>query len=83
MKPLRCRFKPQQLVVWLKQPICVDRIRARKNGRPGETVPGPGRIILDQLENIYGQKFADRWKFVEYAEKYHLELDLTSPPAGK
>ncbi len=44
-----------------------------------KTLPGPGRIILNQLENSYGRKFADRWDFVRYAEENELGLERTSP----
>src|SRR5262249_41971642 len=59
------RFSTQQLVDLLKQPTCIGRAR---------------RLILDQLENRYRQKFTDHWDFVRFAEKQKLGLDLTSPP---
>jgi hypothetical protein len=49
----------------LKQPICFGEAR---------------RVILNQLENRYRQKFSDHWDFVRFAEKQKLNLDLTSPP---
>jgi hypothetical protein len=65
LKPLPCRFSTQELVDLLKQPTCIGTAR---------------RVILDQLEHRYHQKFADHWDFVRYAEKQKLGLDFTSPP---
>jgi hypothetical protein len=65
LKPLPCRFSTQELVDLLKQPTCIGRAR---------------RVILDQLENRYLQKFTDHWDFVRFAEKQKLKLDFTTPP---
>jgi hypothetical protein len=65
LKPLPCRLSTQALVDLLKQPTCIGQAR---------------RIILDQLENRYRQKFADHWAFVRFAQKQKLDLDFTTPP---
>src|SRR5262249_39308218 len=65
LEPLPCRFSTQELVELLKPPTCFGQAR---------------RVILDQLENRYRQKFADHWDFVRFAEKQKLGLDFTSPP---
>jgi hypothetical protein len=41
---------------------------------------GVRRVILDQLGNRYGRRFATHWDFVRYAQDQHLELDFTTPP---
>jgi hypothetical protein len=65
LQPAPCRFPAQHLVELLKYPTCVGRAR---------------RVILDQLENRYRQKFADHWDFVRFARKQKLGLDFTTPP---
>jgi hypothetical protein len=65
LKPLPCRLSTQALVELLKQPTCIGLAR---------------RIILDQLEYRYRQKFADHWAFVRFAKKQKLDLDFTTPP---
>jgi hypothetical protein len=62
---LLCPLSAQQLVDLLKRPTWVG------TGR---------RLILDQLEARYRQRFADHWEFVRFAEEQGLGLDLTSPP---
>jgi hypothetical protein len=65
LEPLSCRLTTQQLVDLLKLHTC-----------PGEA----RRVVLDQLENRYGRRFADHWEFVQYAQDQKLDLDFTSPP---
>jgi hypothetical protein len=36
--------------------------------------------VLDQLGNIHGRRFANRWEFVRFAREKGLKLDFTSPP---
>ena len=38
------------------------------------------RVVLDQLENIHGRRFANHWEFVRFAREKGLKLDFTSPP---
>jgi hypothetical protein len=54
-----------QLVELLKHPLCVGEAR---------------RVLLDQLGNRYGQRFADQWEFVRFDREQSLGLDFTSPP---
>jgi hypothetical protein len=65
LEPPPCRLSPQQLVDLLKHPFCVDQAR---------------RVVLEQLENRYGRKFADHWEFVRFACAQNLGLDFTTPP---
>jgi hypothetical protein len=59
------RRSTPDLVELLKQPTCFGPAR---------------RVILDQLENRFRQKFADHWAFIRYAQEQNLGLDFTSPP---
>ena len=79
MKPIPCLLETQDLVELLKLPTCVESIQVRDWSGKAKMIPGPGRIILDQLEQRYGQRFRDRWEFVPYAEQHHLGLDFSSP----
>jgi len=63
--PLPCRLATQDLVELLKLPTCIGRVR---------------RVILDQLGNRYGCRFATHWDFVRYAQEQGLNLDFTTPP---
>jgi hypothetical protein len=63
--PLPCRLATQDLVELLKMPTCVGQVR---------------RVILDQLGNRYGRRFATHWDFVRYAQEQRLHLDFTTPP---
>jgi hypothetical protein len=65
LDPLPCRLSTPQLVELLKYPTYVGYAR---------------RLILDQLENRYGRKFADHWAFVRFAQQQNLGLDFTTPP---
>jgi hypothetical protein len=65
LEPLPCRLSTQDLVELLKQLTCVGPAR---------------RVILDQLEHRYRQKFADHWDFVRFAQEQRLGLDFTTPP---
>jgi hypothetical protein len=65
LEPMPFRFSTKKLVDLLKQPTCFGKAR---------------RVILDQLENRYRQKFTDHWDFVRFAEKQKLGLDFKSPP---
>src|SRR4051794_5449171 len=65
VEALPCRFSTQQLVELLKMPACIGEGR---------------RVILDQLGNRYGRRFADQWAFVRFATDEKLGLDFTSPP---
>jgi hypothetical protein len=65
LEPLPCRLSTPELVELLKQPTCIGPAR---------------RVVLDQLQNRYGQKFADQWAFVRFAQEQGLDLDFTSPP---
>jgi tRNA A-37 threonylcarbamoyl transferase component Bud32 len=64
-EPLPCRLATQDLVDLLKLPTCVRDVR---------------RVILDQLGNRYGRRFATQWDFVRYAQEQGLNLDFTTPP---
>jgi serine/threonine protein kinase len=55
----------QELVDLLKVPTCFGKAR---------------RVVLDQLENIHGRRFANHWEFVRFAREKGLKLDFTSPP---
>jgi hypothetical protein len=50
----------------LKMPTCVAEVLRR--------------VILDQLGNRYGRRFATHWDFVRYAPQQGLNLDFTAPP---
>jgi hypothetical protein len=65
LEPLPCRLSTQQLVELLKHPLFVNEAR---------------RIVLDQLGNRCGRRFADLWEFVAYAREHEPNLDLTTPP---
>jgi len=65
MPSISCCLETQDLVEMLKFPTCVGEVR---------------RVILDQLGNRYGQRFATHWDFVRYAEEHNLNLDFTTPP---
>jgi hypothetical protein len=65
LKPLPSRLSTRALVELLKQPSCVGWAR---------------RVILNQLEYRYRQKFADHWAFVRFAQKQKLDLDFSTPP---
>jgi hypothetical protein len=64
-EPLTCRLSTPQLVELLKHPLCVNEAR---------------RIVLDQLGQRYGRRFADLWEFVAWAGEHEPNLDLTTPP---
>jgi hypothetical protein len=64
-RPLPGRFTEQQLVDFLKLPICT------REGR---------QVILGRLGQQCGQVFADRWEFVDWARTHRPDLDLTSLP---
>jgi hypothetical protein len=64
-EPLPCRLSTQQLVELLKYPSCVGTAR---------------RVVLDYLGHRYQRRFADLWKFVDYAHEHLPGLDLTTPP---
>ena len=42
--------------------------------------PQARRVVLDQLGNIHGRRFANHWEFVRFAKEKGLKLDFTSPP---
>jgi hypothetical protein len=63
--PLPCRLTTQELVELLKIPTCVHQKRG---------------VILNQLGNRYGRRFATHWDFVRYAQEQRLNLDFTTPP---
>jgi serine/threonine protein kinase len=65
LEPLPCRLSTQQLVELLKHPLFVNEAR---------------RVVLDQLGNRYGRRFADLWEFVAWAQEHEPNLDLTTPP---
>jgi hypothetical protein len=52
--PPPCHLTPENLVVVLKHPFCVDEER---------------RSVLDQLENYYQRPFADHWEFVRFYQE--------------
>lgn len=64
-EPYPCRLTSQELVELLKMPTCFGATR---------------RVVLDQLENIHGRRFANHWEFVRFAREKGLALDFTSPP---
>jgi hypothetical protein len=64
-QPLPCRLTTQDLVELLKMPTCIGGVR---------------RVILNQLGNRYGHRFATHWDFVRYAQQQGLNLDFTTPP---
>jgi len=64
-RPFPCRLTTQDLVELLKMPTCFGRER---------------RVVLDQLGNRYGRRFANHWSFVRYALESRLDLDFTTPP---
>jgi hypothetical protein len=64
-EPLPCRLSTQDLVELLKMPTCVGPVR---------------RVVLDQLGNRYGRRFATHWEFGRYAQEQRLNLDFTTPP---
>jgi hypothetical protein len=49
----------------LKHPMLVNQAR---------------RIVLDQLGQRYGRRFADLWEFVAWAREHEPNLDLTTLP---
>jgi len=65
LEPLPCRLSTADLVELLKYPTCVGSAR---------------RVILNQFEQGYRQKFADQWAFVRFAEKQTIGLDFMTPP---
>ena len=64
-EPSPCRLTTADLVELLKMPTCFGAAR---------------RVVLDQLENIHGRRFANHWEFVRFAREKGLKLDFTSPP---
>ena len=60
-----CRLTTQELVDLLKMPTCFGEAR---------------HLILEQLGNRYGRKFASHWEFVRFARQQRFDLDLTTPP---
>ncbi|WP_435011199.1 protein kinase domain-containing protein [Tundrisphaera lichenicola] len=64
-EPYPCRLTTEDLVELLKFPTCYGEAR---------------RIVLDQLGNIHGRRFANHWEFVRFAQEKGLKLDFTSPP---
>jgi hypothetical protein len=45
------------------------------------TRPPPARqVIIDQIGNQCGRRFADEWDFVDWARESRPDLDLTAPP---
>lgn len=64
-EPYPCRLTTQELVELLKMPTCFGATR---------------RVVLDQLENIHGRRFANHWEFVRFARETGLTLDFISPP---
>ncbi len=68
VSPPECRLSTNDLVEFLKNPLCVGQAR---------------RVILDQLANRYQRKFADQWDFVRYATQENLGLDFTTPPVRR
>jgi hypothetical protein len=65
LEPLPGQLTTAELVELLKRPLCVGPAR---------------RVILDELENRYEQKFSDLWGFVRFAQEQRLGLDFTTPP---
>jgi hypothetical protein len=63
--PWPCRLTTQELVDLLKMPTCFGRGR---------------RVVLDQLGNLHGRRFANHWEFVHFAQENQLPLDLTTAP---
>jgi hypothetical protein len=59
------RLTLRQLVELLKMPIFIGEAR---------------RVVLDELGNRCGRRFADVWEFVRFARDQHLDLEFTSPP---
>ena len=64
-EPWRCRLTAQELVNLLKMPTCIGNAR---------------RVVLDQLGNLYGRRFANHREFVRFALEENLSFDLTTPP---
>jgi hypothetical protein len=58
-------FALQYLSELLKHPLCVGEAR---------------RVVLDELGQRYGRRFADHWAFVRFAQEHKLGLDFTTPP---
>jgi hypothetical protein len=65
IEPPPCRLNSQELVELLKMPTCFGATR---------------RVVLDQLGNIHGRRFANHREFVRFAREKGLKLDFTSPP---
>jgi hypothetical protein len=59
------RLSPQQLIDLLKLPACAGGYR---------------RVVLDQLGNRYGRRFADQAELERFAKERKLDLDFTTPP---
>jgi len=64
-EPYPCRLTTQELVELLKMPTCYGQY---------------SRVVLDQLGNIHGRRFASRGEFIRFARETGLDLDLTTPP---
>ncbi len=64
-EPYPCRLTTQELVELLKMPTCYGQY---------------SRMVLDQLGNIHGRRFASRGEFIRFARETGLDLDLTTPP---
>jgi len=63
--PWPCRLTTQELVDLLKMPTCFGRAR---------------RVVLDQLGNLHGRRFANHWEFVHFALENQFPIDLTTAP---
>ncbi|MBI1917953.1 MAG: hypothetical protein HYS12_24935 [Planctomycetes bacterium] len=55
----------------------VYSISVQGSGEPGKT-QGSRRNLLGER---HGQRFADPWEFVQFAEERRLGLDFTTPPS--
>ena len=64
-EPWPSRLSSQELVNLLKMPTCIGMAR---------------RVVLDQLGNVHGRRFANHWEFVRFAQEIHISLDFTTPP---
>jgi serine/threonine protein kinase len=64
-EPWPCRLSSQELVDLLKMPTCIGKAR---------------RVVLDQLGDVHGRRFANHWEFVRFSLENQRSLDLTTPP---
>jgi ribosomal protein S7 len=67
-RPLPARFTEQELVNFLKMPICQRAVR---------------EVLLRQLGHQCGRPFANQWGFVAWARQHRPQFDLTSPPVRR